>query len=129
MKLPARRSEILSLSKPAHPLPGNDPGGAGSEALAENPLYGNIVCRCEVVTEAEIVAAAHRPVPARSIDAVKRSTRAGMGRCQGGFCSPRVAAILSRETGLPLTEITKNGGSSYLLTGTLTADADRRDRT
>ena len=81
-----------------------------------------------MVTEAEIVAAAHRPVPARSIDAVKRRTRDGMGRCQGGFCSPRVAAILSRETGLPLTEITKNGGSSYLLTGTLTADADRREK-
>ena len=95
------------------------------QAMAENPLYGSIICRCEVVTEAEIVEALHRPVPARSIDAVKRRTRAGMGRCQGGFCSPRVASIISRETGMPLTEITKNGGNSYLLTGTLTEDAER----
>ena len=97
-------------------------------AVEEDPRYGSIICRCEVITEAEIVAAVHRPVPARSIDAVKRRTRAGMGRCQGGFCSPRVAAIISRETGLPLLEITKNGGDSFLLTGTLTEQAERRTR-
>ncbi len=126
MKL-ARKETVLPC--PPQPVPFRErTPEEQAAALAENPLYGNIVCRCEVVTEAEIVAAAHRPVPARSIDAVKRRTRAGMGRCQGGFCSPRVAAILSRETGLPLTEITKNGGSSYLLTGTLTADADRREK-
>ena len=98
------------------------------EALRENPLYGNIICRCELVTEAEIVEAIHRPVPARSIDAVKRRTRAGMGRCQGGFCSPRVASIIARETGIPLLEITKNGGDSYLFTGTLTDPAERGNR-
>ncbi len=94
-------------------------------ALEQNPLYGNIVCRCEVVTEAEIVEAIHRPVPATSIDGVKRRTRAGMGRCQGGFCLPRVAAIISRETGIPLTDMTKNGGESFLLTGTLLKNAER----
>ena len=94
-------------------------------AVAANPLYGNIICRCEVITEAEIVEAIRRPVGARSIDAVKRRTRAGMGRCQGGFCSPRVAAILSEETGIPLQDITKNGGESYLLTGTLRQPAER----
>mgnify|MGYP002869780216 CR=1 FL=1 len=78
-----------------------------------------------MITEAEIVAAIHRPVGARSIDAVKRRTRAGMGRCQGGFCSPRVAAILAQETGIPLEDITKNGGKSYLLTGTLRKEAER----
>ena len=56
---------------------------------------------------------------ARSIDGVKRRTRAGMGRCQGGFCSPRVAEILSEELGIPMTQVTKNGGNSYLLTGTI----------
>ncbi len=96
-------------------------------ALRSNPAYGNIVCRCEVVTEAEIIEAIHRPVPGRRIDAVKRRTRAGMGRCQGGFCSPRVASIISRETGIPLLEITKNGGDSYLLTGTLLEQAPGRD--
>lgn len=90
-----------------------------AEAVAENPLYGNLVCRCEVVTEAEIREAIRRPVGATSIDGVKRRTRAGMGRCQGGFCSPRVCEILSEELHIPMTEVTKCGGESRLLTGTI----------
>ncbi len=119
-----RKDSIAAFRKSAEPFREMDPDSR-RKALAENPLYGNIVCRCEVVTEAEIVAAIHRPVPALHIDAVKRRTRAGMGRCQGGFCSPRVAAIIARETGIPLTEITKNGGNSYLLTGTLSESIGR----
>ncbi len=88
-------------------------------AAKADSAYGSIVCRCEQVTEAEIREAIRRPVGARSIDGVKRRTRAGMGRCQGGFCSPRVLEILSEELGLPPTEITKDGGKSVLLTGTL----------
>lgn len=88
-------------------------------AIIEDPLNGRIVCRCEMVTEAEIREAVRRPVGARSIDAVKRRTRAGMGRCQGGFCSPRVAAIIAEETGMSMLEITKNGGNGFLLTGTV----------
>ena len=88
-------------------------------AVAENPLYGNIICRCEVVTEAEIRAAINRPVGATSIDGVKRRTRAGMGRCQGGFCSPRVAEILAEELKIDMTEVTKCGGASRLLTGNI----------
>ena len=84
-------------------------------AVLSDPMYGNIVCRCEIVTEAEIRYAVRRPVGARTIDGVKRRTRAGMGRCQGGFCSPRVAQIIAEETGLPLCEITKDGGESRLL--------------
>lgn len=87
------------------------------EAIADNPLYGRVICRCETITEAEIVDAVHRG--ARSLDAVKRRTRAGMGRCQGGFCSPRVMDIISRETGMPMTEVTKFGGNSKLLFGVL----------
>ena len=90
-----------------------------AEACRANPDYGRIVCRCEVVTEAEIRDAIRRPVGARSIDGVKRRTRAGMGRCQGGFCSPRVVEILCEELGLSPLEITKSGGNSYLLAGTL----------
>ena len=90
-----------------------------AEAISSDPLYGNIICRCEVVTEAEIRAAIHRPVGARSVDGVKRRTRAGMGRCQGGFCMPRVAEIISAETGIPLDRVTKNGGNSYILAGTV----------
>ncbi len=89
-------------------------------ACRRNPDYGRIVCRCEVVTEAEIRDAIRRPVGARSIDAVKRRTRAGMGRCQGGFCSPRVMEILCEELHLSPLEITKCGGESRLLAGTLT---------
>ena len=88
-----------------------------AQAVAENPLYGNVVCRCEVVTEAEIREAIHRPVGATTIDGVKRRTRAGMGRCQGGFCAPRVAHILAQELGVSMLDITKCGGESRLLTG------------
>lgn len=82
--------------------------------IKENPSYGRIICRCEQVSEGEIIDAIHSPIPAVTIDAIKRRTRAGMGRCQGGFCLPRVAKILSRETGIPIEEVTKKGGNSYL---------------
>ena len=88
-------------------------------AYEHDPAYGNIVCRCEQITEAEIRAAIRRPVGARSIDAIKRRTRAGMGRCQGGFCSPRVLEILSEELDIPPTEVTKSGGASRMLVGTI----------
>ena len=75
------------------------------------------MCRCEGISEGEIVDAIHRTPGARSLDGVKRRVRAGMGRCQGGFCTPRVMEILSRELGVPQTELTKNGGASRLLAG------------
>jgi glycerol-3-phosphate dehydrogenase len=87
--------------------------------IRENPHYGRIVCRCETVTEAEIVAALHRPLPARTLDAVKRRTRAGMGRCQGGFCTPRIMEIMARELGIPILAQTKKGGASRIVTGRL----------
>ena len=86
--------------------------------IKENPAYGTIICRCEMITEGEILDAIRRPLGARSLDGVKRRTRAGMGRCQSGFCSPRTMEILHRELGLPMTEITKNGGKSKLVVGT-----------
>ena len=85
------------------------------QLIEENPLYGRIICRCEMITEAEIVQAVKSPVGAKDLDGVKRRTRAGMGRCQGGFCSPRVTEIISRERGIPMTSVTKNGGCSYIL--------------
>mgnify|MGYP000926773251 CR=1 FL=1 len=88
-----------------------------SEAVRENPLYGRIICRCETVTEAEILQAIHSIIPARSVDAVKRRLRAGMGRCQGGFCAPRIISILARELQLSPEEITKKGGKSRMVTG------------
>ena len=85
--------------------------------IHEKPAYGQIICRCEQVTEGEILDAIHRPLGAKSLDGVKRRTRAGMGRCQAGFCSPKVMAILARELGVDEAEIIKSGGASRLLTG------------
>ena len=95
-------------------------------AYATDPAYGAIVCRCEQVTEAEIRAAIRRPVGARTIDGVKRRTRAGMGRCQGGFCSPRVLEILCEELHCQPTDVTKCGGKSQLLVSTI-AQASRKE--
>lgn len=86
--------------------------------IAKDPAYGNIICRCEMVTEGEIVNALRRPLGAKSLDGVKRRTRAGMGRCQSGFCSPRVMEIITRELGTQPMELTKSGGGSALLVGT-----------
>ncbi len=83
--------------------------------IKENPAYGTIVCRCESITEGEILDAIHRPLGARSLDGVKRRTRAGMGRCQAGFCSPRTMEIINRELGLSYEKITKSGGKSNIV--------------
>ena len=86
--------------------------------IKEQPAYGQIICRCENVTEGEIIDAIRRPLGARSLDGVKRRVRAGMGRCQSGFCSPRVIEILARELGVDQSEITKSGGKSKYIVGT-----------
>lgn len=85
--------------------------------IKEKPEYGNIICRCEMISEGEIIDAIRRPLGAKSLDGVKRRTRAGMGRCQSGFCSPRTMEILARELSVPLSEITKSGGDSKLIVG------------
>ncbi len=117
--------------QPAHPRPKSFHAMNQSEraqAVLTNPENGSLVCRCEQVTEAEIREAIRRPVGARTIDGVKRRTRAGMGRCQGGFCSPRVLSILSEELGIPYTQVTKCGGESRLLTGTIAEAALEGDQ-
>ncbi len=75
--------------------------------IQQNPAYGNIVCRCETVTEGEILDAVNRPLGATTLDGVKRRTRAGMGRCQAGFCSPKTMALLAEKLGVPLMEVRK----------------------
>ena len=82
--------------------------------IEKNRLYGRVICRCETVTEGEIVDAIHQPVGARTVDGVKRRTRAGMGRCQGGFCGPRVTQILARELGIPVEKVLKERQGSEL---------------
>jgi glycerol-3-phosphate dehydrogenase len=88
-----------------------------AEVIRSNPAYGQIVCRCEGISAGEIIDAIHSPVPATSLDAVKRRVRAGMGRCQGGFCTPALLEILARETGKEASEITKGRPGSQLLAG------------
>ena len=88
-----------------------------SELIQKDPRYANVVCRCETVTEAEIVEAIHREPGARDLDGIKRRVRAGLGRCQGGFCGVRIPQIMAWELGVPLAEVSKKGHGSELLTG------------
>ena len=85
-----------------------------AELIKENSLYGRVICRCETITEAEIIEAIHESCGARTVDGVKRRTRAGMGRCQGGFCGPRVTQILARELNIPVPEVLKERADSHM---------------
>ncbi len=105
----SKRKGIIKFSE--------QPREVQDQLIKENPLYGNIICRCETITEAEILEAIHRPLGARSVDAIKRRVRAGMGRCQGGFCGPKVIEILARELNVSTDEILKNNPGSYMVTG------------
>jgi glycerol-3-phosphate dehydrogenase len=86
------------------------------EAIEKDPRYAIMVCRCELVTEGDVVNAINRPIRAITVDMVKRRTRAGMGRCQGGFCSPTVMKLIAEERGIGKEQVTKNGGGSYIVT-------------
>ena len=88
-----------------------------AEVIAKDPRYGRIICRCESITEGEIVDVIHRTLGARTVDGVKKRCRPGMGRCQGGFCGPRVQEILARELGKKLDEIVLDKTGAYILTG------------
>ena len=88
-----------------------------NEAIKNDPAYGRIICRCETVTEGDIVEAIHSPLGSSSLDMIKRRTRAGMGRCQGGFCSVRVVDIIARELGVDMTDVVKDSPASRLLYG------------
>ena len=83
--------------------------------IKKDPRYGNVICRCETITEGEIVAAIHGPIPCTTVDGVKKRTRASMGRCQGGFCGPKILSILARELGKDVTEITQKGHDSFII--------------
>ena len=85
--------------------------------IKENPSFGKIICRCETVTEGEILEAIRTNPKPSDLDGVKRRTRAQMGRCQGGFCSPYITELLAREMNIPQEEVTKSGKGSYILSG------------
>ena len=82
------------------------------ELIRSDPDFGEVVCRCEQITKGEILAAVRSPLKVDSVDAVKRRVRAGMGRCQGGFCQPLVVDIIAKELGIPPEEVTKKGAGS-----------------
>jgi glycerol-3-phosphate dehydrogenase len=88
-----------------------------NELIAANPAYGRVVCRCETVSEGEVLDALSRPIPPRTLDAVKRRCGAGLGRCQSGFCGPRVLEILSRELGLPPEKVFLDREGSFIVLG------------
>ena len=96
-----------------------------SKLIESDPLYGRIICRCESVTEAEIIDCIHRNAGARSLDGVKRRTRSGGGRCQGGFCGPRIIDILSRELNIQKERVTKDSSLSNIITGKTKEGGDR----
>ena len=83
--------------------------------MEKEPAFGRVICRCETVTEGEILEALHSPIPPCSVDGVKRRVNAGMGRCQGGFCGPRVVDILARELKLSPGDIVQDQAGSWLL--------------
>ena len=101
--------------RPARPVFRHMTKEEQAELVRNEPSYGRIVCRCETVTEGEILAEIHAPIPATTYDAIKRRTWLGTGRCQGGFDMPRVVNILSEELGIPPEEVTKKGAGSPFL--------------
>lgn len=116
-RLKAEKKENFVAARKGIPNMALASGEERKKLIAENPAFADVVCRCELVTEGEILAAIHRPVGATTLDGVKRRTRAGMGRCQAGFCSPRTVELLARELNRDMAEITKNEKGSEFLTG------------
>ncbi len=92
--------------------------------IKENPDYGVMICRCEEISKGEIIDALNSPIKPRSIDAVKRRVRAGMGRCQGGFCMPLVAEIIAEQDEIDMCEVTKKGDHSFILVNSTKGDAE-----
>lgn len=114
-KLALNEKQSFTMTRPA-PVRFRHMTASEREALIKkNPAYGRIICRCETITEGEIIDSIHAPAGARDVDGVKRRTRAGMGRCQGGFCGSKVVEILARELGVEMNEITKFGGDSKII--------------
>ena len=116
-KLHAAEKEDFIARRRDMPHPREMDFASRQDLIARDPAYGQVICRCEGVTEGEIRDAIRRVPGARSLDGVKRRVRAGMGRCQGGFCGPKVMELLSRELHVPITALTKGGGESRLLAG------------
>ena len=101
---------------------------AQAELIAKDPRYGRVICRCEQITEGEILDAIRSPIVPTSVDAIKRRTRAGMGRCQGGFCQPRVLELLAKELGEEWVNVTLNGNGTNILIKDNRPEADKEEK-
>ena len=115
--LPLKKNQAFNGTRKADYFFNRLPMEEQNAVIAKDPSYGKIVCRCERITEGEIIRAVRENPPAKNIDAVKRRTRAGMGRCQGGFCQSQVAEIIARTLDIPLEQVTKNGEGAALVVG------------
>jgi len=111
------KNERFNPTRKSIPKTSKLPDNERQKLIEKNSDYGIIICRCEEVSKGEIIDALNRPVPCDTIDGVKRRVRPGMGRCQGGFCSPLVAEIISKEKNIPIYEVTKNGDGSSIASG------------
>jgi glycerol-3-phosphate dehydrogenase len=116
-RLEARRKDAFLPPWPQAPLFRTMDAQERRVAIARDPAYGRIICRCEQVSEAEVRAAIRRPAGATTLDGLKRRTRAGMGRCQAGFCTPRLLDLLRGELAADPLTLSKFGGSSFILGG------------
>lgn len=115
--LKLKRNPNFNPERAPYKAVANMPEHELQELIKKDPSYGRIVCRCETVSEGEILDALRRPIPINSLDAIKRRTRAGMGRCQAGFCTPRIMEIIQNELHIPLNKITKKGRDSLMVIG------------
>lgn len=116
-RLDAKPNPDFNPKRTAVPMFSRSGDDERAALIEKDSAWGHIICRCEEVAEAEIVAAIHSVVPATTIDAIKWRTRAGMGRCQSGFCMPLVAEIIARETGCDACDVRKSSGDSAIAVG------------
>ena len=124
-ELPLHKKAAFKAELPETKLFNELDGSGKAAALRQDERYGRVICRCETVTEGDIVAAIKAPCGAYTLDGVKRRTRAGMGRCQGGFCGPRVTQILARELGIPVPEVLKERQGSEMYYAKFTAKEEK----
>jgi glycerol-3-phosphate dehydrogenase len=110
------KADYNPIRRPMHYFKELDIDGK-NEVIKEHPEFAHIICRCETVSEGEILEAIRTNPKPSDIDGVKRRTRASMGRCQGGFCTPYIVELLAKELGVPYEKITKFGGESYVNVG------------
>lgn len=116
-QIEVHRNDRFDPVRKAAPVLQSLPLEEKQKLIEKNPDYGVIICRCEEISKGEIIDCIHSPIPVTSLDGIKRRIRPGMGRCQGGFCSPLVTGLIAQETGLRPEQITKNGDGTQILYG------------